>query len=81
MRSSTLRVPPFDSTPLNADSALEPFFGSARRSIDATTSSAFSTCPLWNFTFGRSLKVQTVPSSFGFHDKASIGRSIRSAWS
>ena len=44
----------------------------------ATTSSAFISPPLWNFTPLRSLKVQTVPSSFGFQLSASAGCSTRS---
>jgi hypothetical protein len=43
----------------------------------ATTSFAVNGWPSWNFTFGRSLKVQTSPLSFGFHDSASAGLSTR----
>ena len=50
MWSSIFLVPPGDSTPLNTDSAFEPLLGSASRSIVATTSSATSVEPLWNFT-------------------------------
>ena len=76
--SSTLVVPLFDSTPFRAESALEPLAGSARRSMEATTSSAVITRPSWNLTPSRSLNVQTLPSLLGSHDRASIGRSLRS---
>ena len=47
----------------------------------ATTSAAVSAWPSWNLTPGRSAKVQTLPSSLGFHDSASIGLRVRSGLS
>ena len=44
----------------------------------ATTSSAFISPPVWNFTPLRSLKVHTVPLSFGVQLSASTGCSTRS---
>ena len=52
---------------------MEAFFGSAKRSMEATTSSAVISLPLWNFTPLRILKVQTVPSSLGFQLSARTG--------
>ncbi len=43
----------------------------------ATTSAEVIAWPVWNFTFGRSLNVQTVASLFGFQLTASSGMSCR----
>ena len=69
---------PSTDMPVNTDSALDELAGSASRSMLATTSSAFISPPLWNFTPLRSLKVHTVPVSFGFQLSASAGCSTRS---
>ena len=64
--------------PLNAESALEAFFGSARRSIVATTSSALKVSPVWYLTPLRSLKVQTELSSLCDQLSARHGFRVRS---
>ncbi|CAB4691638.1 unannotated protein [freshwater metagenome] len=46
---------------------------SAKRSIVATTSAEVKSLPSCHLTPLRRLKVQTLPSSFGFHDSANIG--------
>ncbi len=76
VEASTAFAPPFDSTPVNADSAFEPLSGSARRSKVLATSSASITLPSWNFTPLRSLKVHTLPSAFGFQLSASRGSGL-----
>src|SRR3954454_21615809 len=64
---------PFESTPANVDSALDPFFGSDRALIDDATSAAVRGVPSWNLTPWRILKVQTLPSAFGFQLSARRG--------
>ena len=73
-------APPLDSTPVNADSALEPLSGSACRLNVAATSSAVIGLPSWNLTPSRILNVHCEPSAFGFQLSASrgIGLSSRS---
>ena len=74
--SSILRDAPGDSTPLKAESAFDPFFGSTSRSTLATTASALKGSPLLNVTPGRSLNVQTEPSALGDQLVASTGSSV-----
>ena len=76
--SSTTWAPPLDSTPLNADKALEPLSGSACRLNVAATSSVVIGLPLWNFTPWRILNVHCEPSSFGF--QLSARRGTASSW-
>ncbi len=69
-------APPFDSTPVNAESALEPLSGSACRLKVAATSSAVIGLPSWNFTPSRILNVHCEPSSLGFQLSASRGTAV-----
>src|SRR3954452_12804941 len=71
--SSTLCTPPADSTPLYDDSACE-FLVSSRLKV-ATTSSAESGVPSWNFTPWRILNVHDLAPLDDFHEVASRGRS------
>ena len=71
-------APPFDSTPVNADSALEPLSGSAWKLNVAATSSAVIGLPSWNFTPWRILNVHCEPSAFGFQLSASRGIGLSS---
>ena len=76
--SSVAWAPPFDSTPVNAESALEPVSGSACRLNVAATSSAVIGSPFWNFTPCLILNVHCEPSAFGFQLSASRGTGVRS---
>ena len=73
MLASVAFAEPFESTPANVDSALEPLFGSDSALIEAATSSAVMGVPSWNLTPWRILNVQTLPSAFGFQLSASRG--------
>src|SRR5919197_4182916 len=73
---STFRTPPGERTPLYAESACEPPFGSVSRLYVATTSSAVISCPVWNLTPRRSLYVQTSAFLFDFQLVASSGMSL-----
>ena len=75
--SSTTCAPPFDSTPLNAESALEPLSGSACRLNVAATSAAVIGVPSWNFTPCLILNVHCDPSRFGFQLSARRGTGLR----
>ena len=61
------------STSVNVDSALEAFFESDSCLNVYTTSSAVIGAPVLNLTFGRSLKVHTLPSPLWPQLSASIG--------
>ena len=63
---------------MNAESALEPFSGSACRLNVAATSSAVIGLPSWNFTPWRILNVHCVPSPLGFQLSASRGTALSS---
>ena len=78
VESSSAWAPPFDNTPVNADSAFEPLSESACRLNVAATSSAVIGLPLWNFTPWRILNVHCDPSRLGFQLSASRGRGLRS---
>jgi hypothetical protein len=77
VRSSTFRTPSGERTPLKAESACDPDFGSTRRLNVATTSSARIVPPFWNLTPRRSLNVQTLASWLGFQLVASSGERVR----
>ena len=78
--SSVAWAPPLESTPVKAESALEPVSGSACRLNVAATSSAVIGLPSWKFTPWRILNVHCVPSSLGFQLSASRGTAL-SSWS
>ena len=66
---SVATAPPFSSTPFRPELP-----AATSRSIVATTSSAVNGEPSFcHVTPVRSLNVQTVPSAFGVHDRASPG--------
>ena len=77
--SSIAFAPPGESTPVNAESAFDLFFGSAWRSMVATTSAAVSGVPSWNVTPFRIANVHTEPSPFGV--QLSAMRGSNSSWS
>ena len=64
---------PFDSTPVNADSAFDLLAGSDRRLIDAATSFAVIGVPSLKLTPWRILNVHSLASAFDVHDSASHG--------
>ena len=68
---------PFDSTPANVESALEPTFGSARRLNVSATSCVVIWVPSSNFTPWRILNVHTLPSWLGFQPVAICGCRVR----
>jgi len=76
VESSSAWAPPFDNTPVNADSAFEPLSESACRLNVAATSSAVRGLPSWNFTPWRILNVHWEPSRLGFQLSASRGTGL-----
>jgi len=78
VESSSAWAPPFDNTPVNADSAFEPLSESACRLNVAATSSAVIGLPFWNCTPRRSLNVHWEPSRLGFQLSASRGTGLSS---
>ena len=84
-RKKTTVLPPFAAlmlpalrTPLNAERALPPPFGSVLRLNVAMTSAAVNGEPSWNLTPWRRLNAHWVPSLFGFQFSASEGESVLS---
>src|SRR5262245_44634205 len=65
------------SSPMRADSCGPVFWLESLRihsfHVYFTSSAVIVPLSPWNFTFGRSLNVQVLPSSETFHDSASIG--------
>ena len=64
--------------PVKADSAADALSGSARRLIDAATSSDVISLPSWNLTPWRILNVHTDASSFGVQLSARRGTALSS---
>src|SRR5262249_48393422 len=64
---------PFESTPVNADSAFDLLAGSDSRLIDAATSFAVIGVPSLKLTPWRILNVHSLASAFDVHDSASPG--------
>ena len=76
--SSVAWAPPFDSTPVNAESALPPVLGSAWKLNVAATSCAVIGLPSWNFTPWRILNVHCEASALGSQLSASRGTALSS---